>query len=1194
MALRFSEKTNLNRAILEALRLKLVDKETPVLAWPGKTYENTHPADQSLMGSVGHLPNPDFTGFQAPNSMGMVLLVKPNRDGLISLNLSGQFDLFYRVIPNYTLMREQLIKDDNGVPKTSQRVATAHRRVTVEFSNIRLTIDAPKSAHRWHTPSEVNPLREAMKALEGNLLDDPLAFKRLRTRDNGAPILFFEWDDDAIIDQETLNDAVISGIFDSIAEVLPYQVGIRARARPAPPTLANADGLYLVEIFIENSTPQEDARAFGVLKAAHLLDVQLKAKVIQGDAQGLPHRLEPADYRFKDQSTVPGYGVTTSIVEVAHNHFATDAMPVSELEKVDNPNLEKLGMTQAPSFEALASDPIPILRGLIEAVDQYASDWQIEIGRLVAEGEEHEAEVSTKEWKSLLQERDNMNDGIVLLEAHPHLLECFQWMNESMHKAFIQQNKPEINTWRLFQLGFILTQIRAVYERCCDMDELTEHIETAEVLWFSTGGGKTEAYLGIIVMALLYERMKGRLYGVCAWMKFPLRMLSVQQFQRLSYVVAQANMIREREIDRLRGHPFTVGYFTGQGTPSNITSCFENDTKTFLPTLTVTQLNQWRFITDCPYCDAERSVEMQSDLENGRIKHVCNNKQCWSNTVASAGEYGEGSRGDLGIMISDEEVYRYMPSVMVGTIDKLATIAHNTKYRYFFGGGTHYCPQHGFSFMGRCVHNSLVQKDNGSYSSEKCRNSTRSSPTKTFALNPMAYPGVSFVIQDELHLLSENTGNFDAHYETLMSSIQEANGGRKPKILSATATIKGYAHHIHHLYQRQARRFPVPGYQRGESFYSRIDKEGSEILVRRLYAGILPLGTGAVLERAAAVVSMRFLVLIDELRKGLKTDPKTTAHNLGFTASQADDLIYQLETYLNTCLIYINSIRGTSNVNRHLEENQATIYPDWRWRQLDSKTSLDDIQDAIRLVENKEPDDPTRQLIATSVVSHGVDMARLNFMVVGGWPKSIAEYMQSSARAGRVQPGIVLSVMNSKNLFQSNVFLNFQDYHRFMDRMVETVPVNRFAPNLLERTLPGIISACLNGWAAGQPWGDQINKNGIKLREALSDNTLGVRAALRTQIMAALAVPDDLVRNGAFDTRVVTDFQIQLSRQVDLTLTQLENMPRTYSDLYISEVIERTMGNRPMRSLRDIESQIDVKPSTHDGDQLLEALARNE
>ncbi|MFS1524059.1 helicase C-terminal domain-containing protein [Microbulbifer sp. 2304DJ12-6] len=1194
MTWEFNDKTELNRALLKELRLRLVDKAAPIIDWPGKRYEDKHPADESLMGSIGQMPNPDFTGFQAPNSMGVVLLATPGGDGHLRLVLNGNFDIFHRSIPTFKHMMGQIIREEDNSIRDTQTLPISFRRFTVQFSDLVIDIPLPSRVNQWCKPDDDNSLSRAMSALEADLLNEPDIFKRSKTRENGQPEMYFPWDEDRIIDQDSLNATVIRELFDGENEVLPYRPSIRTRARIAPPSLSETGNQYLVEIFLENNTLLDDARMFGVMKNAHFLDVQFDVQLDSGKSHGLPHRLEPADYRLHDRSTVPGYGVTTSVNQIGKDHFATDAMPISELEKIDNPEPEDLGMKDSPSFENLSKEPVPILRELISAVNDYANDWQQKIDGLLNEGKVREAEVSTIERNSLLQECDNMEDGIDLLEKHPHLLQCFIWMNEAMRNAFIQQNKPFVNTWRLFQLGFILTQIRSIYERCCDRSELTDHLDTAEVLWFSTGGGKTEAYLGIIVMGLLYERMKGRTYGTTAWMKFPLRMLSVQQFQRLSYVVAQANRIRERESDKLPGHPFTIGYFTGEGTPRNITSSYDSDTKTFLPTLTANQLKQWRFIKDCPYCDQENSVDVVSDLSNGRIKHVCRNAQCWSNTEASPGEHGEGIHGELGIIVSDEEVYRYIPSVMVGTIDKLATIAHNTRYRYFFGGGRYYCPQHGFSFEGRCVHRAIIQGDDGNYTSEQCRNSTRGQEPRTIPLSPMTYPGISFVIQDELHLLAENTGNFDAHYETLMSSLQEANDGRRPKVLSATATIKGYEHHIHHLYQRKARRFPVPGVEQGESFYSRIHKENGKPLVRRLYAGIYPLGTGTVMERTSAIVSMRYLEMVDYYRKALQDSPNDTAYSLGFTPAQSGDIADHLDRYMNACLIYINSIRGTSNVNRHMEEEQSSRHPDWRWRQLDGKTSLDEIQDAISLIESKSSDDPTRQLIATSVVSHGVDMSRLNFMVVGGWPKSIAEYMQSSARAGREQPGIVLSVMNSKNLFQSNVFLNFQDYHLFMDRMVESVPVNRFAPNLLERTLPGIIAACLNNWAASQPWGESIRKSGGKLKEALNDSTLAVRQALKSQIMNALSVPEVLIHEGSFDQRVVNDFQTQLERTVDLALNRLEGMPNTLSDLYIPEVIERLMGNRPMFSLRDIESQINVKPWTEEGGRLLEALARNE
>jgi len=1192
MDLSFKDKTTLNCYLLDRLRLRLVDKEVSVLGWPGKTYVQNHPADHSLMGSIAQLPNPEFTGVQAPNAMGMVLLVKPDKNGCISMAISGQFDVFFRLIPSIDLMMDNLLRND-GVLNANQIPEVVFRRVTVIFEQVGIILNLPSQANQWLRPADSNPLTVAMDSLRQDLLDDPMVFRRLQSHSPGVPKAIFPWDEDVIVDQESLNKAISSGLFESCNEVLEYRPVLRARARPAPPSLTEQVGLYLVEIFLENTTTQDEANQFGIRKSAHFLDAQFRVELNAGEAEDLPHRLKPSDYRYKEHSTVPGYGVTTSVRKLNGQNFCTDAMPVSKLEKIDNPSPQSLGMISEPEFQLLQDDPLPILEQLVAAIDHYADEWQTQINALKSSGGMHEADVSKCERNMLLQERANLADGIILLGEHPQLLQCFQWMNEVIGKAFIHQGKKHIKAWRLFQLGFILTQIRAIYERHCNDEELTDHLDVAEVLWFPTGGGKTEAYFGIIIMAMLYDRLKGRLYGPTAWMKFPLRMLSVQQFQRLAYVIAQANRIREREQERLSGHPYTVGYFTGSGTPKNITSSF--DTGTFLPSLDKTQLQQWRFINNCPYCDASDSVSVESDLINGRIKHVCSNAQCWSNTTASEGLYGEGTRGELGIYISDEEVYRYCPTVMVGTIDKLATIAMNKRYRYFFGGGEYYCPQHGFSFEGRCVHNVFIQKSDGSHSTERCPNNTRTSAIRTLHLQPMRSPGISFILQDELHLLTENTGNFDAHYETLMSSLQESNGGRRPKVLSATATIKGYGHHIHHLYQRQARRFPVPGFKRGESFYSRIERENDGTpLIRRMYAGILPLGTGTVMERASAMVSTRYLELIDNLREASEQDHKGFAQSLGFHPDQGKALRIQLDDYLNTCLIYINSIRSASNVNRHLEEDQIPHHPEWRWRQLSGKTSLNEIQDTINLVETKQPGNPTRQIIATSVVSHGVDMQRLNFMVFGGWPKSMAEYMQSSARAGRVEPGIVLTVIHSKNIFQSNVFLNFQDYHRFMDRMVETVPVNRFAPNLLERTLPGIISGCIVNWAIGQSWGQDMSKNGGKLRGTLNTAGSGARALLQAEIIKALSVPDHLVVIGYFDMRVVAGFRAQLEREVEFAMSQMENMPKNLSEEFLFEVIGRLLGNRPMRNLRDIESQVIIKPRNNESQLLLEALARRD
>ena len=1185
MPLTFRQESTINRKLLDLYQLRLVDKEKPVIEWPGKRYYLNEPSQSSFVGSIGHMRNPDFAGPQAPNSMGMVILASPGKKDQITLSVSGRFDVTHRVIPEYDEMKKNL-KMDGDTPKVTQAIYGSFKRFTITFEKVELSISLPKQLNEWVTPIGSNSLSQSLRVLEEQCIQDPEIFKECHATSSG-PKIQIDWDDKLIKGQSELTQLINQITFSNTKEVMPYSVQLRARARTVPASMSEVDGAVLVELFLENLTTRDTARDFGIVRGAFLLDVQFSTELAKGQGHKLPHKLSPKEYRHLIHSKVPGYGISTSVSRDNHGIYHTNAMPISALPRTANPDVKSLGMGSEPSFEILSYDPLPVLKSLVDAVRDYADEWIEDISRLRSEGKTHEAEAAEQDHELLLQEAININDGVNLLDQEPELLLSFMWMNEVMAQSFKQQDK-NIHTWRLFQLGFILTQIRAIYERSCDEPQLTDHIDTAEVLWFATGGGKTEAYFGIVIMSMLYERIGGRLYGVTAWMKFPLRMLSVQQFQRLAYVIAYANRIRERE--ELKGFPFTIGYFTGEGTPSFITNSLEFYDKFYLPKLSHKQLQQWKFVSDCPYCDAVESVSVERDLKHGRIYHYCNNPECWSNTEASEGEHGEGLRGELGIFVSDEEVYRYQPTVLVGTIDKLAVIAHNKNFRVLFGNATHYCPDHGFILEGKCSHKIMVQQSDGSYRSEACPNNSRTSSKKTIPLKSTDQSGIQFILQDELHLLSENTGNFAAHYETLMSLLQVANGGRPPKILSATATIKGYSDHIHHLYLRKARRFPVPGIKHGESFYSRLayDEEGE--LIQRWYAGILPLGAGAIVERTSSIASMRFLTLVDDIVSGLESDPEHFTPQLGMSSSEAKEIKDYISTYLNTCLIYNNNIKGNTELQRSFENYQVPTYPERRWIKLDGTTPLDEIQKAITLVETKPYEDPTRQLIATSVVSHGVDMSRLNFMIIAGWPKSIAEYMQSSARSGRVNPGIVLSVYSYKSLYETNVFLNFEDYHRFLDRLVESVPINRLAPNVIDRTIPGVFSACILNWLAKQPFAKDLNNAG-KIKEVLADSSNRAYASLQKHMLQALSVPDHL--NGAFDPRMVNDFDSSLKRLSSKLLNIFADLPSNYAKDRMNEAIERIHGKGPMRNFRDIETLIDILPNGDTSD-LMDALGGNQ
>ena len=542
--------------------------------------------------------------------------------------------------------------------------------------------------------------------------------------------------------------------------------------------------------------------------------------------------------------------------------------------------------------------------------------------------------------------------------------------------------------------------------------------------------------------------------------------------------------------------------------------------------------------------------------------------------------------------MSDEECYRYLPTVLVGTVDKLAVIAHNERFAGFFGAFRHFCPEHGFTSEARCKHHRIVKNVQDGYESIDCGNNSRTSKVRTLQLAPMLDPGFSILIQDELHLLRESLGNFDAHYETLMQTLQVGHGGQPSKVLAATATIKDFENHILHLYMRPGRRFPAPGAKKGESFYARISWDGDEPLIRRWFGGILPLSfTRGGTERAAAEVASRYLDQIDYWLEGLATADGTVLQAMGFPASRASELMEYIGKYLNTDLIYAIRKRQTTVIRDYLENVNPRCAQPRTHVLLDGQTQLDDILSAIHRVETKTPSDPMRHIVATSVVSHGVDIAELNFMVLDGWPASTAEYIQASARSGRIQPGIVMSILSPGKLFESGVFLNFGDYHFFLDKLVDSVPINRFAPNVLQRTLPGVFTAVVYNWAKFQPgWGEGLNRGASQLNRALADTTGIARQKLRDMLIQALDVPPTVECH--FDIRVLNAFRKQLSDEVNRGLHRLQNLNAAHVDKDLGAALESIYQFGPMRSFRDIENQVEITPLDARSANVLHALGR--
>lgn len=1186
MALNYREEMGLTAAFLEEMRLRLSDKDVDVLPQDGKLYDGIEPSRISLVGCLGAAPDPAYTGPQPPNSIGIVLLVSPDEEGWLKCELSGQFDVVHRYIPDLRSVEENLVLDA-GSPRRGQTLPMAFKRYTVSFSSIMLDLD-PHKPNEWVSGKAA--IDAVLYAEQQRWMNDSRVMRRCQTNANGNAKFSYNWSDTALADQTSLNRTVHEQIVSDRNAILNYAINLRARLRPTPSAFGmSAQGSFLLEVFLENQTTTEHARAFGV-DAPYLLDARLVTKLVAGESYKVPHRLQPEEYRYRDNDGLPGYGISCAVVEVEKKLFMTDGMPTYAQPRVDAPLPAEVGMDSAPSYEMLARDPILICDSFLKTQERYLDEWAIRISALESAGLMADKDVAIADRNAFQEETTRIRDGVELLRKHDDLRQCFQWMNEAMGAAIKIQGK-RFTGWHLFQLGFILSQIRSIYERHATSAELRGSMETADVLWFATGGGKTEAYLGIISMALLYGRLKGRNYGTTAWLRFPLRMLSVQQFQRLSFVLAQTNILRHRE--RLGGWPFTIGYYTGEGTPNRVSSTYGEDLqKGFLPSFSNERLKSYQFISDCPYCGTAGSISIATDMARARIKHVCKNAECWSNCEADSGEHGQGIQGEIGIYVSDEECYRYLPSVLVGTVDKLAVIGHNHRFVNFFGGARYFCPEHGFSQRSKCEHRRIEQRRE-KWEALDCGNNTRTSVVRVVPTSPMKDPGFSLLVQDELHLLRESLGNFDAHYETLLSTLQISHGGRAPKVLSATATIKDFEDHIHHLYLRNAVRFPAPGVNQGESFYARKakdDETGSQ-LIRRWFAGILPIGRGRVAMKAVAEASSRFLDQVDDWRDKLASGDVQLLKAIGLTNGQSQDALRYIEKNLNTDLVYANSKRSITEIMRYMEEVNSKTDVERKARLLDGETRLDMILDAIRHVETKDANDTCRHIIATSVVSHGVDIAELNFMIVAGWPKSTAEYIQASARSGRVHPGIVLCVLSSHQLFESGVFMNFGDYHTFLDRLVDSVPINRFAPNIIDRTLPGVMSAVLLNWAPQQRWGGDLSHRVTDLVTLLRSDMGKVAAAeIKTVVINSLRIP--AVLSDTFDSRVTAGFDIALITRVDNAFFELERWPGSKNEQTLSEALGDIFGYAPFRSFRDIENQIVIKPVNSAADQVFMAIAR--
>lgn len=840
---------------------------------------------------------------------------------------------------------------------------------------------------------------------------------------------------------------------------------------------------------------------------------QVELEVEAGET--VPFTMAPTPDSFRYDRWVEAYGINCGVERRGRSFVTLDFVQAD----VMRPSYWDASVGPKPDlrFERLAEDPLPELRRLVEALERWGREhWSDEALTRQASEYGWTAEMHEQARKEALQFHDELarvSRGLDLMESDSVLRRAFRLANRAFHRSVGIRHKE----WRAFQVGFLLANAASLSQAAGD------EADVVDTLWFPTGGGKTETYLLYAVTAAFRDRIRGKVEGITAWMRFPLRMLSLQQTQRFADVMAAAELVRLEE--GLGGAPFSMGFLVGESSTPNRVLPRESAK---LGELTPDDLDEeaatsrYRILTQCPFCGSDDLV-VRFDEKRWTLAHYCRADSCpWQGRP-------------LPFYIVDEEIFRYLPTVVVGTLDKGALLAVQASMRGLYGAPLGRCPQqHGFTYAPRrerpsgCLYPGCtagqalpLQQDSGLYP-----------------------PSVR--LQDELHLLRDSLGAVDSHYEALLDHLQQSEATRRSKVLASSATLSGHERQVQALYRRSGRVFPMPGPRAGWSFWS----QDSGSLARR-YVGLSP--RGVTLEYASDQIVE---TLQNAVRDALK-DPARVAAEAGVDHAAIPELVlnYGVDVVYGSTLKDVEAAARSFEAQLRLQRfNHVT---------LTGRTPLHEVRQALSsLITPPEAFEERIHLIAaSSMLSHGVDVETLNVMVMLGLPLSTAEFVQTTARVGRTHPGLVLVLHKAARERDAAIFRTFRQFVAHSDRLIEPVPITAKSRRVLELTFPGLLLGRIYGVheprAVAQGIGPLTTAR--KLREAFRRLRVQEGDELKALIQM-LGFDEPLDANLREDLKVyVRDFFRNLADPAYLARQSQDLLPR-----------------RPMTSLRDVETQVPV------------------
>lgn len=691
-------------------------------------------------------------------------------------------------------------------------------------------------------------------------------------------------------------------------------------------------------------------------------------------------------------------------------------------------------------------EKIEAMETLINAYDDWVGDIQNKADQL---GSDFQS-IATSHIKECAMSRDRMRAGLKMLQENKLAFNAFQLTNRAMLMQRIHSNiqandyyprdkehqekmgnldyyhaeefyvNGKEPAWRPFQLAFLLMSITSIVD--------PEHSERdlVDLIWFPTGGGKTEAYLGLTAFTIFYRKLAHleESAGTTVIMRYTLRLLASQQFVRAAILICACESIRNDCIKRRSKYPkyplgkekISIGlWIGGNHTPNRNSNPSSKNPAEFgasehvnaLKSAGIRDLRELKDkhhkfqILKCPWCGTKLVKDIREnkiigdwgyEMRDGRSFYMhCTQEYC---------EF----ENNLPIQVVDEELYKNPPSLLFGTVDKFAMLPWKS--------------------------------DTGSFFATNSKNRTP-----------------ELIIQDELHLISGPLGTIVGLYESAIDILCSAKGV-KPKIIASTATIRRAKEQCSQLYNRMVKQFPSPGIDAEDSFFA---KEAPEKF-GRLYLGIMPSGkTKAMMEvRTIASILQRVYMLDND---------------------------YFIKDKFWTLSVYFNSLRDLGKCSTLIDDDVKDFIHRLGYRfgrrnnvrqigaasELTSRVSTTQLNETLDRLEHLEYSEknqaekkyPISVLLATNMISVGVDVARLNVMLLVGQPKLTSEYIQASSRIGRTFPGSALVLYDGSKSRDRSHYEQFKAYHESFYRFVEPTGVTPFSKPARDRGLHAVIVALI-------------------------------------------------------------------------------------------------------------------------------------